>query len=108
MDECPSLGDTSSRIDSFDPFAIPGESKIACEDYEECVGNGKAVAIPGIAFVTYVERRNLVNIPLTAVVDSKLSWYMHLYTDVIDLAPFGSPENRRPGPWSTETNRPLK
>ena len=52
MDECPSLRDTSSRIHSFDPFASPGESKIACEDYEECVEKGKVVTIPDIAFVT--------------------------------------------------------
>jgi hypothetical protein len=35
-----------------DPFAIPGEDKVACADYEECVEKGKVVKVPDIAFVT--------------------------------------------------------
>ena len=35
-----------------DPFAVPGEDPITCEDYEERIERGKVVKIPDIAFVT--------------------------------------------------------
>jgi hypothetical protein len=39
----------------FDPFAIPGENmRIICEEHDECVGKGKVVKIPDMAFVTWV------------------------------------------------------
>lgn len=36
----------------FNPFAVPGEDRVACEGYEERVEKGKVVKIPDIAFVT--------------------------------------------------------
>ncbi|KAF9785417.1 hypothetical protein BJ322DRAFT_829047 [Thelephora terrestris] len=60
-----------------DPFAIPGEDKVACADYEECVEEGKVVKVPDIAFVTFQ------------------AFIMYLYTGVIEFAPFGSEEIRR-------------
>jgi len=41
-----------SEVHPFDPFAIPGEDKIACEKHEEHVEKGKVVKIPDMAFVT--------------------------------------------------------
>jgi len=43
---------SKSRVHPFDPFAIPGEDKILCEEREEPVEKGKFVKIPDIAFVT--------------------------------------------------------
>jgi hypothetical protein len=44
---------TKSKIYPFrDPFGIPGEDKVACEDHEERVEKGKVVKIPDMAFVT--------------------------------------------------------
>jgi hypothetical protein len=36
----------------FDPFAISGEEKIACEEHEERAEKEKIIKIPDMAFVT--------------------------------------------------------
>ena len=43
---------TKSEVHPFDPFATPDDEKINCEGHVECVGKGKVVKIPDIAFVT--------------------------------------------------------
>ena len=44
---------TKSKAHPFrDPFSIPGEDKVVCEDHEERVEKGKVVKIPDMAFVT--------------------------------------------------------
>jgi hypothetical protein len=57
---------SKSETRSFDPFSISGEDKIACEDHEEHIEKGKVVKIPDVAFVTWVESSNPINIPLTS------------------------------------------
>ena len=43
---------SKTRVPLFDPFAIPGEDKIVCEEHEEAVEEGKVVKIEDIALVT--------------------------------------------------------
>ena len=69
VDECPLLGDT---IILLIHLGFQGRVRLLVRSASK---RGKVVTIPDIAFVTYVGRGNLVNILLTAVVDSKLSWY---------------------------------
>ena len=40
------------RARPFDPFAIPGEDNIICEEREEGIEKEKVVKIPDMAFVT--------------------------------------------------------
>ena len=53
-DEKVSLKNTAkSEVDRpFDPFVVPSEDKVACENYEERAEKGKVVKIPDIAFIT--------------------------------------------------------
>jgi hypothetical protein len=41
-----------SKVHPPDPFKIPGEDDVFCEEREECVEKGKVVKIPDIAYVT--------------------------------------------------------
>ncbi|KAF9779145.1 hypothetical protein BJ322DRAFT_1088749, partial [Thelephora terrestris] len=40
-----------SKVHPPDPFKIPGEDEVFCEEREECVEKGKVVKIPDIAYV---------------------------------------------------------
>ena len=53
-DEKPSSGRRAakSKIHRSKSPEIPSEVKIACEEHDECVGKGKIVKIPDMAFVT--------------------------------------------------------
>lgn len=43
---------TNSGAFSSNPFAIPGEDNLPCEEREECIKKGKVVKIPDIAHAT--------------------------------------------------------
>ena len=43
---------TKPKAHPFNPFAIPSEDKIVCEEHEEHVEKGKVVKIPDMAFVS--------------------------------------------------------
>ena len=55
-----------SKVHSSDPFAIPGEDNVACDEVGGRVNKGKIVKIPDMAFVTWVHATvNISNISLT-------------------------------------------
>ncbi|KAF9645692.1 hypothetical protein BDM02DRAFT_471820 [Thelephora ganbajun] len=68
---------TKPKVHPFNPFTIPGEDKIVCEEHDEHPEKGKVVKIPDTAFVTFQ------------------AFLMYLYTNMIEFAPFGSKQNRR-------------
>lgn len=93
-DEKSSFEDSSKpKIHPFDLFPIPGEDVSSCEKNEECVGKGKVVKIPDMAFVTWVKSSNP---PTFYLCCSRFqAFLMYLYTNAIEFAPFGSEEGRR-------------
>lgn len=84
----------SAEAHSFDPPAIPDkDGNPVCEGHGEYAGKGKVVKILDMAFVTWVQSVGLPNALLMLL--QAQAFLMHLYTNAIEFAPFGSEENRR-------------